>query len=528
MSSSQQFHVRIPDYDIKDQEFVAYYIQVKALTEEAKTQANGVKSWCVSRRFSEFVRLRHLLQLELSTCLLPALPSKHDGANSSWHKFTSALHISDPVGTSLASLDSLSSVALPGSLTGRRFDMDLIDSRRQALELFLLRCLQHPRLATAKTLFTFLHEGSDWDELFRAKSPSLPIQTALSTPTHHRNEIDQPPINPATSDGTPVEQAVTKYATISASDFALRSQNLVASLQRLVDLRKQIKRRYQTVSTSNKKVADALHRWCPFEQQAPALADTVQILAHVFDSYCDLLGPLADETEIDERLYGHLRYASSPMELCSRQNTVVQAVATEKTKLGRLHNDLRLLETGTNPNLIPSVVGTVSSAKNSVLQNLKSVFGGPASPVDRNKSSAASPSTAEVEMAKDVISDRIQEVTSHLAELELLKTDFANSISAEYAFFEQQQSADLAATLRAYAALQAKRADKCRRLWERAQQAVLQMQATPSKAVDPSASPPKHQDLTPTSSQSLENVAPSDSVGQFLFSSPTSATSKSP
>ncbi|VDK33908.1 unnamed protein product, partial [Dibothriocephalus latus] len=109
------------------------------------------------------------------------------------------------------------------------------------------------------------------------------------------------------------------------------------------------------------------------------------------------------------------------------------------------------------------VVGSVSSAKNSVLQNLKSVFGSSVPPVDDSSHpSAARPLTSEVEEAKGVISARIREVTSRLAELESLKADFANSMNSEYAFFEQQQSADLAATLRTYAALQAKRADRCR------------------------------------------------------------------
>ncbi|VDL88658.1 unnamed protein product [Schistocephalus solidus] len=100
--------------------------------------------------------------------------------------------------------------------------------------------------------------------------------------------------------------------------------------------------------------------------------------------------------------------------------------------------------------------------------------------------------------------------------------DFANSINSEYAFFEQQQSADLAATLRTYAALQVKRADGCRRLWERAHKAVLQVQAPPGETVCPSASPQEHQ------GQPLEGATPPDSVGQFLFSSPACAISISP
>nr|CUU98487.1 hypothetical transcript [Hymenolepis microstoma] len=46
-------------------------------------------------------------------------------------------------------------------------------------------------------------------------------------------------------------------------------------------------------------------------------------------------------------------------------------------------------------------------------------------------------------------------------------------MAAEYAFFEKQQSEDLVATMRIYAGLQLQRADRCKRLWERAQAAML-------------------------------------------------------
>lgn len=46
-------------------------------------------------------------------------------------------------------------------------------------------------------------------------------------------------------------------------------------------------------------------------------------------------------------------------------------------------------------------------------------------------------------------------------------------MAEEYAFFEKQQSEDLAATMRIYAALQLQRAERCKRLWERAHAAML-------------------------------------------------------
>lgn len=54
--------------------------------------------------------------------------------------------------------------AIPGALVGRRFDVDLIDSRRQALEAFLNRCLLHPRIGHSSVLHSFLRDCEDWIE----------------------------------------------------------------------------------------------------------------------------------------------------------------------------------------------------------------------------------------------------------------------------------------------------------------------------------------------------------------------------
>lgn len=96
-----------------------------------------------------------MLEKELPTCLLPPLPPKHDGASSGWYKFASAIGARSVGGQ--VSLDSI-----PGAVVGKRFDSDLIDSRRQGLEVFLNRCLSHPRISHSPILRSFLRESEDW------------------------------------------------------------------------------------------------------------------------------------------------------------------------------------------------------------------------------------------------------------------------------------------------------------------------------------------------------------------------------
>lgn len=56
-----------------------------------------------------------------------------------------------------------------------------------------------------------------------------------------------------------------------------RSQDLLGSLRRFVGLRKQIGRRRSMLNQSYKQAADALHRWCPFEQQDLPISDSTQV-----------------------------------------------------------------------------------------------------------------------------------------------------------------------------------------------------------------------------------------------------------
>ncbi|VUZ47825.1 unnamed protein product [Hymenolepis diminuta] len=363
MLVSRDFSVTIPDYDIKDHDFVAYFVQVKALTDKAQILSKGIKSWCVSRRFSEFYRLHEMLKKELPTCLLPPLPPKHDGASSGWYKFASAIGARSVGGQ--VSLDSI-----PGAVVGKRFDSDLIDSRRQGLEVFLNRCLSHPRISHSPILRSFLRESEDWTSFLQ--------------------------------DST---------------------------------------------------------------------------LAHSLDSYHSLLSLVGEEeAEVEEHLQGHMRYTAAFSDLCAREAAIHRGIAAERAAMLQLQNDVQALQNGTRPEFIPSVVGPVYSMSNNVISGLKSLF----LSNDASTLTSEKVSPEEIEKAMEQISKKIEETSIRLAELEEVKSDFKKSMAEEYAFFEKQQSEDLAATMRIYAALQFQRAERCKRLWERAHAAMLSATEPPS------------------------------------------------
>ncbi len=99
--------------------------------------------------------------------------------------------------------------------------------------------------------------------------------------------------------------------TTEALNF--RSQDLVASLQRFIDLRKLLKRRQRTLNQLHKQTADALHRWCPFEQQNVPLADSIQVCLEFFfltsEIYASRLDITRDHETIVQLLKVHGTYS---------------------------------------------------------------------------------------------------------------------------------------------------------------------------------------------------------------------------
>lgn len=453
MVDSRHYFVSIPDYDIRDHEYVTYFVQVRALSDDALALSNGIKSWCISRRFSEFHRLRVMLERKLPTCLIPPLPSKQDGASKGWHKVASII--------GARSVGRVSLDAIPGALIGRRFDVDLIDSRRQALEAFLNRCLSHPRIGHSLILHSFLSDCEDWVEYQQSheNSSTNRINTRESGggKAHNSDEVVLPSSNPL-------------YGAISPPEaLQHRLQDLLDSIKRFVDLRRQIDSRRSMLNQLYKQAADALHRWCPFEQQNSPISDSIQTLAHILDSYHGLLALIEDEeSDINDRLRSHVRYIAALFELCSREASVRQAIDAERASQKQLQHDALLLESGMRPELIPSVVGPVSSTANSLLNGLKSLFHG----VESSTKAIEGEDPAIVK-AMEQITTKISDSSSCLTELEEIRSDFENSMATEYAFFEKQQSDDLLTTMRMYATIQLQIAERCRRLWERAHSAML-------------------------------------------------------
>ncbi|VUZ47827.1 unnamed protein product [Hymenolepis diminuta] len=391
-----------------------------------------------------------MLKKELPTCLLPPLPPKHDGASSGWYKFASAIGARSVGGQ--VSLDSI-----PGAVVGKRFDSDLIDSRRQGLEVFLNRCLSHPRISHSPILRSFLRESEDW--------------------TSFLQDSDNTIVNGENSDimtGEIVESLSPKKST---ELLAQKSQDMLDSVKHFIDLQKQINKRLGNLNQINKQVADALHRWCPHEVQNHPIADSIQTLAHSLDSYHSLLSLVGEEeAEVEEHLQGHMRYTAAFSDLCAREAAIHRGIAAERAAMLQLQNDVQALQNGTRPEFIPSVVGPVYSMSNNVISGLKSLF----LSNDASTLTSEKVSPEEIEKAMEQISKKIEETSIRLAELEEVKSDFKKSMAEEYAFFEKQQSEDLAATMRIYAALQFQRAERCKRLWERAHAAMLSATEPPS------------------------------------------------
>ncbi|KAL5107515.1 Transmembrane protein 65 [Taenia crassiceps] len=428
MGDSRHYLVSIPDYDIRDQDYVTYLVQVRALSGEALALSNGIKSWCISRRFSEFYRLHNMLEQKLPTCLIPPLPSKQDGASKGWYKIASI------IGTRSVGHGSVDSI--PGALVGRRFDVDLIDSRRQALETFLNRCLLHTRIGHSFVLHSFLCDCDDWVEHLQCHENSLMDRINI-------RENGDKKVQNSVKVGSASSDPVCDTSTLPEA-LQQRSQDLLGPIRRFVDLRKQIGRRRSMLNQSYKQVADALHRWCPFEQQNLPISDSTQTLAHILDSYHDLLALIGDEeSDIDDRLRGHMRYAAALFELCSREASIRQAINAERAVQNQLQHDALLLKGGVRPELIPSVVGPVSSTTNNILNGLKSLFFGVES-----SSKVTGGEDPAISKAMEQITAKINDSSSCLTELEEARSDFQKSVASEYAFYEKQQSGDFLTTMR--------------------------------------------------------------------------------
>ncbi|VDO09502.1 unnamed protein product [Rodentolepis nana] len=443
------FVVTVPDYDIKDCDFVAYFVQVKALTDKAQVLSRGLKSWCVSRRFSEFYRLYEMLEKEIPACLIPPLPPKHGGSSSGWYKFASAIG-AHSVGSQIP-LDSI-----PGAVVGKRFDSELIDSRRHSLEIFLNRCLSHPRISQSHILLSFLRESEDWI--------TFPL------------ELDNATFNSEDGNMATGELVESLISTKLSASMVQKSQSMLDSVKHFFALQKQINKRLDNLNQINKQAADALHRWCPHEIQNHPFADSLQTLANSLDSYHSLLGLMGEgDAEVEERLHSHMRYADAFADFCAQEAAIHREIAAERAALLQLQNDVQALQNGTRPEFIPSVVGPVSSMTNNVINGLKSLFLNS----DTSTSTSESVSPEEIEKAMERIIKKIKDTSIRLVELEEVKSEFKKSMAAEYAFFEKQQVEDLVATMRIYAGLQLQRADRCKRLWERAHAAILNATETP-------------------------------------------------
>ncbi|DBA00233.1 TPA: hypothetical protein N0F65_007877 [Lagenidium giganteum] len=123
---------------VKQGEGMNAYISYKITTTTSRPQFTK-SSFTVIRRYSDFVWLHGNLSAKYPGVIVPPLPEK---------------------------------------LLVGRFSPEFVESRRRALQLFLLRCCMHPELQHSEHLTTFLEASDDTLQAFKADPKNIPAKGA--------------------------------------------------------------------------------------------------------------------------------------------------------------------------------------------------------------------------------------------------------------------------------------------------------------------------------------------------------------
>ncbi|GAB1598167.1 sorting nexin-4-like [Argonauta hians] len=133
----------IPSMKMQDT-YIVYLVETRVTDPEMKGFGDAATS--VWRRYSEFEIIRNYLEAMYPQVVVPPLPEKK--ATFLWQNAPSD-----------------------------KFNLDFIERRRAALEIFLLRCSSHPTLCADKIFVSFLRQENGWKELacaseFQSKAES--------------------------------------------------------------------------------------------------------------------------------------------------------------------------------------------------------------------------------------------------------------------------------------------------------------------------------------------------------------------
>lgn len=128
--------------------YIVYLVETRVTDREMKSFGDGTTS--VWRRYSEFEIVRNYLDATYPAVVVPPLPEKK--ATYLWQNAPSD-----------------------------KFNLDFIERRRAALEIYLLRCASHPILCADKVFMSFLRQDSGWKELAYASDYQNKAESRLKS-----------------------------------------------------------------------------------------------------------------------------------------------------------------------------------------------------------------------------------------------------------------------------------------------------------------------------------------------------------
>ncbi|CAL8073615.1 unnamed protein product [Calicophoron daubneyi] len=397
--------VKIHDFERGDDGSVFYVIQVVALSERGTSEPF---TWYVRRRYSHFLAFRKALRKAYPTCLIPPLPPKTD--------LLAAVrqHVSPP---RIVTRDSNAVAHIFPS--GRR-DPKLIDSRCHGLQTFLFHILCHRRLKEDLLVNLFLKSSDDWTTQLQKSIYCIGTDLFGASPTANSNPLSN--VDPGSSALTP-EVLLEQYlpAGIQSNLMENRASSLQTVFQNLFNLQQTLIKLSIHTHRLYKEYAEAFFRWSAQDITVPAVANAIQMFGHELDRYSYVMDPAyEEEADLDDQLGVWQEYGGCLTEVHQAYKSAQATLESARQQAAK-------------------VAKSNSSHRKSISSNV-------------GAASTASPSSGPVE---------------HFQSLKVATGRISHEVLGEILDFEQFYQANLIYMFHTYACLQFRRAERCRKIWER-------------------------------------------------------------
>ncbi|TPP64418.1 hypothetical protein FGIG_08576 [Fasciola gigantica] len=288
-----------------------------------------------------------------------------------------------------------------------RLDARLIDYRCRALQYFLQHVLLHRQSPLAAVIQNFLKDA-DVSEKLRETAVSIIGLDVISVPVVRTQHAVPSTVKP---------EMQTKQSSINSQLLTNRAASLRVAYSHLWVAQRRVLKRCTHFHRLHKNYAEALCQWCPHEAKSVVIADAFQIAGHELDGFSSLMDTAEEEeAELMEKYDFLARYADSLEEM----QEAYQTVQTNSSRRSR-----------TNWSPHKTIEGTIDS------------FAPPSGPERQ--------------------SVNVPETSKHTVGA----TSACMDVLWETLHFESVHQSDLNELFYAYACLQLRRAERCKRMWER-------------------------------------------------------------